>query len=610
MALLIQEALKKRLPVIVEAGTGTGKTFGYLVPVILSGKKAVISTGTKNLQEQIYFKDIPLLAKIMDLNIDSIMMKGRQNYLCLYRYHQHFGQKNLFEKRSVDFGKRLGKWIETTQFGDRAELDWLKDDDTFWDAMSSTSEQCLGGRCIFFEDCFLNRLRREAARSKIVIVNHHLFFADMKVKKGGFGEIIPRFQVAVFDEAHKIEEIATLYLGESLSTNQLMELMNDLEKKAKGPQYMEKGGLKKHLNTVRAETENLRTLLNDREDRGRLDSDLLTAMSAGPARKIIEGLRYLREKPGLEAPDDSELSVIFIRAEEFEQRLGEILRHRSRNWLTWYEKRKNGLILYTSPLDISELMTRLVYGKLETTIFTSATLSTNGSFDFICSRLGLDRDVLSGMYASHFDFQTQTLMYIPKDLPVPDAPPFVEAVAERIKDILERTMGRALVLFTSHSNLNHVYAMIRDKIPYPIFKQGDAPRSLLLSKFRDEVHSVLLATGSFWQGVDVPGEALSCLVIDKLPFDSPGEPLIAARIEAIRERGGNPFMEYQLPSAVIALKQGLGRLIRNSSDRGILSVLDTRIMNSRYGKFFLESLPNIPITHDLHEIDRFIKTKN
>jgi len=607
MALLIQEALQKRAPAIVEAGTGTGKTFGYLVPLILSGKKAVVSTGTKNLQEQIFLKDIPLLRKATNLDIDAMIMKGRKNYLCLHRYHQFFSQSSFLKTGMGKLRQRLEAWLKKTKFADRSELSWMADDDALWDALSSTSDQCLGSECMHLDECFLGRLRNRAAKAKIIIVNHYLFFADLKVKKSGFGEVIPRFQVAVFDEAHTVEEIATAYLGEALSTNQLMELVSDLEKETKDLPGIDKGKLKQHLNIINTGSENLRAFFHDYGDKGRLDHEAVSLIRKGPGREIRRGLKYLREKANFKDLDHPVLQSMVARATEMDDLLDEILKKRNTNWLNWYEKRKRSMVLHASPLDISDRMNDLLYKKVQPVVFTSATLSTNKTFDYIRTRLGLPAESMEGNYPSHFDFNNQTLMYIPKDLPSPNTPDFAPEAAKRIADILERTDGRALVLFTSYHNLNLVFQILEGRIPYTLQKQGDAPRSILLDEFKQDINSVLLATASFWQGVDVPGESLSCLIIDKLPFDAPGEPLVSARIDAIRDQGGNPFMEYQVPSAIISLKQGMGRLIRNNSDRGILSVLDNRIMTSRYGRFFLDSLPHIPISHELSDINRFFE---
>ena len=607
MAGVIEEALVDRVPAIIEAGTGTGKTLGYLVPLVLSHKKTVISTGTKNLQEQVYFKDIPILSNATGLKIDAVLMKGRQNYLCLHRYHQYFSHLSFLELDREKTRERLEIWLKKTEFADRAELSWLADDDPFWDNLSSSSDQCLGSECIHQEKCFLNALRRRAARAGIIIVNHHLFFADIMVKRRGFGEIIPRFQVAVFDEAHNLEEIATTYLGESLSTNQLMELVGDTEKEIKETGKTRGLELRNWLNTIRAGAETLRSLFDPVADRGHLDEKTLFMIHQGPAHDIRDGLKALKKHSDPDGKKGGPLQAVANRAALLEESFEKILAFEDPNWLTWYEKRKRGVILHASPLDISDSLNDLIFNKVKTVIFTSATLSTNGNFDYVRSRLGIPGIALECLAPSHFTFDRQTLMYVPKDLPVPGNPGFALKAAERISDILTITSGRALILFTSYANLNLVHRLLAGKIPFAVYRQGDAPRSLLLERFRNDTHSVLLATGSFWQGVDVPGETLSCLIIDKLPFGSPGDPLVAGRIESIRTRGGNPFMEYQLPSAIISLKQGLGRLIRKSSDRGILAVLDKRLITSRYGRFFFQSLPGIPVSHELSRIQEFFR---
>ncbi len=611
MALLVGDCLREGLPAIIEGGTGTGKTFGYLVPVMLSGKKTVISTGTKNLQEQIYFKDLPLLQGAMgdQFQIDAMVMKGRKNYLCLHRYHQYLSQTSPKVPGRSETRERIGEWLKGTEFADRSEIAWLADDDALWDTLSSTSDQCLGAECLYLDECFLGRLRSRAARAKIIIVNHHLFFADLKVRRGGFGEIIPRFEAAVFDEAHRIEGIATSYLGESLSTNQLVELAGDLEREIRSLPYLGNAKIKVLLDAIRAASEGLNRFFDGQGEKGILDDETLRNLREGPAREVLRGLRHIREHLGLRGPEGPTLQTLLARAGELDELLGEILSTRDTDWLNWYERLKRSLLLHASPLNISERLNELLYKKVRTVVLTSATISTNGNFDYIRSRLGVPDRALESIYPSHFDLGRQTLLYIPRDLPIPSDPLFGPQVAGRIIDILKITGGRALILFTGYHNLNIAYSIIRDGIPYAVHRQGDAPRTVLLDEFRKDIHSVLLATSSFWQGIDVPGEALSCLIIDKLPFDSPAEPLVAARINVIRERGGNPFLEYQLPSAIISLKQGLGRLIRKSSDTGLLSILDNRILASRYGRLFLQSLPEIPITHSLSDITRFFERK-
>ena len=598
MARLIRDALENRGHSIIEAGTGTGKTMGYLVPIIMSGKKCVVSTGTKNLQEQIFLRDIPLIIKTTGLKADSLLMKGRKNYICLHRYNQYFSTPSLFEPAVEAARVRLEAWLKKTEFGDRAELAWLADDDPLWDALSSTADQCKGTDCIHREDCFLSSLRRRAAKAQIIIVNHHLFFADLMVKAGGFGEIIPRFQAAVFDEAHQIEEIATTYFGVSLSTGQLTDFVKDMEKDVEDLSGNKRKDIKNNLNIIRSVTEQIQRYFFPFEDKGRLDEEDLLRIHEGPAADIRKALNNIQLRCG---------QALGERAGDLSHSLEVIFSSNEPNWLNWYEKRKKGMVFHASPLDISDSMRELLYTKVKTIIFTSATLSTNGKFDYIRSRLGISEDALEAIYPSHFDFKRQALMYIPRDMPLPNSGDFGHMVAKRVIEILRITEGRALLLFTSYLNMNIVHSKINGKIAYRIYKQGDAPRSILLEKFRKDTHSVLLATGSFWQGVDVPGEALSCLIVDKLPFDSPGDPLVSARIESIQGRNGNPFMEYQLPSAIISLKQGLGRLIRQSSDRGILVILDTRILTSRYGRFFLDSLPEIPVVHDLTDISSFFE---
>ncbi len=609
MALLLSRAFEEDLPAIVEAGTGTGKTFGYLVPVILSGKKAVLSTATKNLQEQIFFKDLPLLRQATGLRVDAVIMKGRRNYLCLHKYHQQFSQSSLLDPGKEHLRRQLEEWISHTEQGDFAELSRIEEGDPILAALSCPSDECLGGDCLFLDECFLGNLRNRAARARLIVVNHHLFFADLKVKQGGFGEIIPRFQVAIFDEAHAVEETATAYLGERWSTHQVMELVRDLEREIEDGEDSDKRRIQECMRRLKAGIERLKGFFSGRGDKERMDPEVLSGLREGPARDIRRDLKTLAEDSGISERDDLRIQALLFRAGELSRTLDDVVKERKGAWLNWYEQRKRALVLHASPLDISAPMKEQLYRRVRSVAFASATLSTSGTFDFIRRRLGIPDEALEGLFPSEFDFEQQALMYIPRDLPKPGSPAFAEEAASRILDIVGRTQGRMLALFTSYNNLNLVHGILDGRIPYTVYRQGDAPRSALLEAFKQDIHSVLLATGSFWQGVDVPGEALTCLVIDKLPFDSPAEPLVAARIQAIRENGEDPFMTYQVPSAVIAFKQGLGRLIRKDSDRGILAVLDVRVLESRYGHRFLESLPRMTVTHELNDISRFLETK-
>ena len=597
MAGLIGDALAGNNQVIIEAGTGVGKTMGYLVPVIISGKKTVISTGTKNLQEQIYFKDLPVITGAMDARINTLLMKGRSNYICLHRYHQHFDAVSFLKPEMELQRKRLDRWLLKTGSGDRAELAWMGDDETLWDLISSSSDRCRGIECLHREDCFIMNLRRLAAKADIIIVNHHLFFADLMLKSDGFGEIIPRFEAVVFDEAHKIEEIATTYFGSGLSSGQLLDLVTDAQKDAEENDAEDLNNIKLKLTAIGTGVTRLNAAFSGYPDRGRINIDEAETEYREALDFIKKGLRFIQG--AFENP-------LSVRAQELENSLTMIFSKGKGDWLEWYEKRKRGIAFHASPLDIAANMRDQLYAKVKPIVFTSATLSVNGTFDYIRSRLGISEEAQETICPSHFDFREQVILYLPDDLPLPGNSEFTLRITDRIAEILRLSSGRALVLFTSYHNLNSVYSSLRDMLPYKIFRQGEAPRTTLLERFRDDTHSVLLATGSFWQGVDVPGETLSCLIIDKLPFDSPGDPLVAARIDVINQRKGNPFMEYQVPSAIIALKQGLGRLIRKSSDRGILAVLDKRIIKSGYGRFFINSLPEMRISSNLEDLHGFI----
>ena len=597
MASLIKDAIDCSNQVIIEAGTGVGKTMGYLVPVILSGKKTVISTGTKNLQEQIFFKDLPAITGAMGLKINTLLMKGRTNYICLNRYHQHFDTTSFLKPEMAKQRQLIDSWLLKTRTGDRSELGWMGDDDSTWDLISSSSDRCRGTDCPHRDDCFITNLRRLAAKADIIIVNHHLFFADLMLKSDGFGEVIPRFEVAVFDEAHKVEEIATIYFGAGLSSGQLLDLASDAQKEAEENKLEDPDKLKLSLAALKTGIAHLNTLFSESPDKGRIDIAEEESKYKDALDKIRKGLRFIQG--AFENP-------LSMRAQELENSLGIIFSAGKGDWLEWYEKRKRGIAFHASPLDVAGYMREQLYSRVKSIVFTSATLSVNGTFDYIRSRLGIHENALETICPSHFDFREQVILYIPHDLPLPNNGEFVAGITGRIAEILKLSSGRALILFTSYHNLNSVYDSLKDTLPFRIFRQGEAPRTILLEKFRDDTHSVLLATGSFWQGVDVPGETLSCLIIDKLPFDSPGDPLVAARIDVINRREGNPFMEYQVPSAIIALKQGLGRLIRKSSDRGILAVLDKRIIRSGYGRFFINSLPEMRISNQLEDLYGFI----
>ena len=605
---------------LAEAGTGTGKTLAYLVPAILSGQRVLISTGTKNLQEQIFFKDIPALRQALEAPFTATYMKGRANYLCLHRLDQINGTAG---PAAYDvFLPIVREWAAKTETGDRAELQDLPEDVPFWNDVSATAETCLGTECTRYEECFVTRMRQRAAESDVVIVNHHLLCADAAVRKNAFGEVIPACNHAILDEAHQLEDVATQYFGISLSTYRVEDLAQDVER----------------LGIV--DTEKAVTTLRDRgrmffnevayahrgddrarsEERIRATPSSLAKASEGAALlagalDIVEAtLKLVRLKPdatadrteGRTTGDRTEqIEALARRADEMRADLRFLMRASEAEYVYFVEFRGRGVFLRASPIDVSSIVRDVLLDKMRTTVLTSATLTVDGGFGYIKDRLGVRRaDEIR--LPSEFNFERQAVLYLPPKMPDPRSPEFAGAAGRQVIEILRRTRGRAFVLFTSYATLRAVQGIAEMALDYPIFVQGTAPRSQLLTQFRETPHSVLLATSSFWQGVDVVGEALSCVIVDKLPFASPGDPITAARIDAIRARGGEPFEDYQVPLAILALQQGLGRLIRHRRDRGVLAVLDPRLRTKGYGRRFLASIPPAPVVHELDAVSTFL----
>ncbi len=597
MAEALWRALTEGGDLIVEAGPGTGKTFAYLVPALYSGKRVVVSTGTKNLQEQIFFKDIPLLREILPIQLKVAYMKGRENYLCWHRF-ELFNRQPLFkamEEASL-FGE-VKKWASRTQSGDRSELQGIPDEFATWGEICCSRDYCLGTECPDYKRCFLTRMRQEAAQAQMIVVNHHLFFADLAIRDVG-GEVIPRYKRVIFDEAHQLEEVITNYFGLTISNYRVEELARDVRRElAKGDRPT--AGLQGAVDDLLGKAADLFYLFQG-EERYRLQE--LDPMVASLLSDIKRSLNALREVL-MKKPWGDEIASLIRRTQELQGDLEFILSMGDPTYVYWCENRVRGTFLRASPIDVWPELSRRLYPRVEAMVFTSATLSTQGGFDYFRERLGLaEADEL--ILSSPFDVQNQVVIYLPEGLPDPNSPAFPKAAAGQIKSILEVTEGRAFVLFTSYKNMREVYGILRGRLPYRLLIQGEGPKHLLVEEFKADLHSVLFATSSFWEGVDVPGEALSCVIIDKLPFDPPTEPVVQARIERIASQGGNPFYQYQIPSAIIALKQGLGRLIRNKEDRGVLSILDSRILTKGYGKLFLQSLPPAPLVQRREEIRR------
>jgi ATP-dependent DNA helicase DinG len=617
MAQAVEEALAEKRHLIVEAGTGTGKTLAYLLPVIRSGKRVIISTGTKNLQEQLFHKDVPFLEQALFPNgegkLNVCYMKGRNNYLCRKKLYDLTDQPVLSGLEEIEHYRAIAAWEKTTQTGDRAELAELPEASALWHKLDARSDTCLGQKCSAFETCFITAMHRRAMESDIIIVNHHLFFADLGIKQQAEDApdagILPDCGTVIFDEAHELEDVAGSYFGISLSNVRLEELARDVEAS---------------LQRNRLYTPSLSGAIKSLRERAQF---FFAVLPAGDGRFAFENRREFLEENGEEfialnqalhrigaelekLPQKPEEIYNFARrAQEIQTHLTFLLEDENPNTVFWIERRRGGrerhnVFLQATPIDVGPILRECLWSKLETAVLTSATLAVGGGFEYMRRRLGLEhaRDLV---LPSHFDYESQALFYVPPDLPDPRTPQFTAKAADRIRRLLDITRGRAFVLFTSYAQMNDVYQRLLGELEFPMLLQGDAPKNALLEEFRLTPNAVLFGTSSFWQGVDVQGEQLSSVIIDRLPFAVPSDPVVAARVKAIDAEGGNAFFQYQVPAAVITLKQGFGRLIRSLHDRGLLTLLDNRILKKHYGRVFVESLPNYRRTTELAKVEEF-----
>jgi ATP-dependent DNA helicase DinG len=668
MAEAVEQALEEKRHLIVEAGTGTGKTLAYLVPVIRSGKRVIISTGTKNLQEQLFYKDVPFLEQALTPGdhvgtasqavhgvsptqgpgmLSVCYMKGRNNYLCRKKLHDLTNQPVLSGLEEIEQYRAIAAWEKNTATGDRAELAELPEASMLWHKLDARADTCTGQKCSEFERCFITEMRRRAMESDIIIVNHHLFFADLAIKLQADGApdagILPDAAAVIFDEAHEVEDVAANYFGISVSNLRVEDLARDIERSMQSHKMLSPS-LSGALGSLRDRSQLFFSLLPAGDGRFAFDTrrefleengDEFTSFNQALTRLAGE-LEGLPQKP-------EEVFNFVRRAQEIQVQLSYAMEAQDRNTVFWIERRggrgireeqrgagralggqnraakgpensrasapegsrgRQNVFLQATPIDVGPILRECLWSKLDCAVLTSATLAVGGGFDYIRKRLGLEH-ARETVLPSHFDYQSQAVLYVPPDMPDPRTPQFTSKASERIRKLLEITRGRAFVLFTSYAQMNEVYQRLLGELEFPMLRQGDAPKTALLEEFRLTPNAVLLATSSFWQGVDVQGEQLSCVIIDRLPFAVPTDPVVAARVKTIDAEGGNAFFQYQVPAAVITLKQGFGRLIRSLHDRGLLVLLDNRILKKQYGRTFIESLPNYRKTTDLRVVEGF-----
>jgi ATP-dependent DNA helicase DinG len=609
MAEAVHDAFETHHHAIVEAGTGTGKTLAYLVPAICSGRRVVISTATKSLQEQLYQKDIPFLQKHFAPNLKVAVMKGRANFLCISKLHHIADQALLKGMEELDAFRQIKQWARLTETGDRAELTFLPDDSELWTRLDARRDTCTGQKCPSFNPCFVTGMHQRAKEADLIIVNHHLFFADLALKHDDFGSILPEYSAVVFDEAHEIEDVASDYFGRQISNFRFEELARDADQTLRLLRLGSPSLLRK-TQRIRERSRAFFEAFPAREGRfpfTRNEREAFVEQHREAYDALASSLKGMETEFAALTQKPEELLRLARRSFELRQELVFLFESNEKNFVYWFERRNKGVFLAATPIDVSQILRERLFEQFDSVILTSATLTVGGRFDYIRQRLGLDHAKDKAL-PPEFEYGKQALFYLPRKMPDVRDAGFAGKAADEIVQLLELSQGRAFCLFTSYSQMNELYERVRTRVEYPLLLQGTAPRTVLLERFKNTPGAVLFATASFWQGVDVPGEQLSCVIVDRLPFAVPSDPIVAARVRALLDDGRNAFAEYQVPQAVLSLKQGFGRLIRARTDRGILALLDTRIRRMPYGKIFLESLPQYGTTQELAEVARFFET--
>ena len=604
MAVAVENTIKNKAPLIVEAGTGTGKTFAYLAPALLSERKTIVSTGTKNLQEQLFHRDLPLIKKALGSNSKTALLKGRANYLCLHRLRQHGGNSTLIDRQTLTELTQVREWASSTKTGDMGDMRSLAEDAKVLPFVTSTADNCLGKDCPDYEDCYMVKARRKALDADVVVVNHHLFFADMALKDTGFGELIPEADLVVFDEAQQIPDIASEYFGETFSSRQMQDISRDVEVVyrtiLKDAKQLQSAAEKCKLIAA-----DLRILFPENPSKGNWRKMLSRDDVQTQISKLSDSLEVLYEVLKLHIGRDKDLDNIFERVSEAKGKLARLTNTTQLGVSLWYETTMRHIVLHLTPLSISKKFADFIAEPKRSWVFTSATLMVDGAFTHFQRQMGLDNATTLSL-DSPFDYPNQAMLCVPRFLPEPNAREMRATLLDISIKLVKASHGRCFLLFTSHATLNAIAGLLKDKIDNPILVQGSTTKRALLESYIENKDAVLLGTGAFWEGVDVRGDDLTCVLIDKLPFASPDDPLLQARIEDCRKNGGNPFAQLQIPQAAIALKQGAGRLIRDETDKGVLVICDNRLVTKDYGKIFMGSLPDMHRTRDLQKAVDFL----
>lgn len=606
LAEAVQEAIDNGTALIAEAGTGIGKTYAYLLPVLLSGRRVIISTGTRTLQDQLYHKDLPVVRKALDLPVRTSLLKGRSNYLCLYRL-EHAEVDTRFDRPQTGAElQRIRQWAATTRSGDIAELSNVPADRPVWIRATSTVDNCLGQDCPRFGECYLMEARRRAQEADVVVVNHHLLMADMALKEAGHGEVLPGADAYILDEAHQLPDVAAQFFGLSLSSRQFLDLVRDTT-----AEYLREAGdqpeVPEAVDALRKAVLDFRLAMGQRPQRAAWTTVAEVGAVQEGLRALEETLHHLIQVLEPMVPRGKGLESCHRRAGELRENLDAFQRGDAEDSAQWFETHSQAFLLRLTPLDVGKQFQGQMQRHPGTWVFTSATLSVNRDFGHFRQRMGLSEDASMLQLESPFDYGNNALLFVPSGLPDPNAPAYNTAFLEQAVEVIKASRGRAFLLFTSYRALNEAADWLRERMDYPLLVQGEASQHALLDAFRSSGNAVLLGTASFWEGVDVKGEALSVVCIDRLPFASPADPVTEARIAHLRRNSGNPFRDYQLPQAVITLRQGVGRLIRDHADYGVLMIGDPRMLNRSYGRQFLNSLPPMGRTRDLSVVRAFLE---